>query len=178
MIAKAEIELITLNKHRGAAESLAILEEEGSSDWEIPLGVYFKKQNLSAALCEELNVKSDAKGKTHMMIEALSVLPAYRKQGIAAKLLKDIAKNYPKVQSINVLSMPMNLFVDADSCEDQANADYYGALDLANDTTTPEDLHAFMLKADFVDIQIDESLLVEPLGFQVYVTSPVIVLAD
>ena len=57
VIAKAEIELITLNKHRDALASYELLDCEEGSDWEIPLNLYFTKQNLSADLCLLLFLK-------------------------------------------------------------------------------------------------------------------------
>ncbi|MDT0605180.1 GNAT family N-acetyltransferase [Thalassotalea castellviae] len=174
IIAKAEIELITLNKHRDALKSYALIDEqEGSTDWELPLNLYFKEQNLTAELCEKLSVKADVKkAKTHLLLEAISVLPAYRNQGIAKLLLEEIAKHYPKVQSITALTMPLKLFVDAEHCEEQEVKAYYQQLELENDETTSEQLGEFFDHNNFIEYQVDEALLNEPLAFSFYITAP------
>ena len=64
----------------------------------MPLNLFFKKQNITADLVEKLQVKVDVKAKDHILIEALSVLPEYRKQGVAKFLLTEIAQHYSKVQ--------------------------------------------------------------------------------
>ena len=97
VIAKAEIEIITLNKHRGADESYELLSQQGATDWEVPLNLFFKKQNVAADLLDKLQAKIDTKAKDHLLIEAISVLPAYRKQGVAKFLLTAIAQHYSKV---------------------------------------------------------------------------------
>ena len=173
-IAKAELELITLNKHRDAAKSYAMIEsEDEATDWELPLNLYFKGQNLSAKLCESLNIKPDIKkAKTHIMIEAISVSPSYRKQGISKFLLKEIAKHHHKIQSITVLSMPMNLFVDAAECEEEENKVYYQQLDLNNDKTSRIDVADFFKQSGFIDFKVDEALLAEPLSFDIFITTP------
>ena len=140
VIAKAEIEIITLNKHRGADESYELLSHQGATDWEVPLNLFFKKQNITADLVEKLQVKVDTKAKDHILIEAISVLPEYRQQGVAKFLLSEIAQHYSKVQSISVLSMPMSLFVDAEDCESEENTAYYQTLDLAATDLTHEQL--------------------------------------
>ncbi|WP_076417454.1 GNAT family N-acetyltransferase [Colwellia sp. UCD-KL20] len=172
VIAKAEIELITLNKHRDADKSFAMLDEQEATDWEIPLGVYFKKQNLIAEYCEKLLVKPDTNAKTHIMIEAISVQPAYRKQGVAKYLLNEIALHYPKVQSLNVMSMAMNLFVDLEFCNGEENTQYYTRLALENETIANEELKAFFTASGFMQVEIDESLLAEPLPFELFIASP------
>ena len=177
VIAKAEIELITLNKHRDAVASYELLDCEEGTDWEIPLNLYFTKQNLSADLCNSLLVKADTKAKTHIMLEAISVHPDYRKQGVARYLFTEIAKHHNKVQSMSVMSMPMPLFLDsetmsADQGLDADNIAYYKSLQLASEKITAEDVDQFFTALGFQNFEIDPSLLAEPLGFSVYVTSP------
>lgn len=172
VIAKAEIELITLNKHRDADKSFEMLDEQEATDWELPLGVYFKKQNLIAEYCEKLLVKPDTNAKTHIMIEAISVQPAYRKQGVAKYLLNEIALHYPKVQSLNVMSMAMNLFVDLEFCNGEENTQYYTKLALENEAIANEELKAFFTASGFMQVEIDESLLAEPLPFDLFIASP------
>jgi len=172
VIAKAEIELITLNKHRDAIKSYELLDEQEATDWEIPLNVYFKKQNLIAEYGEKLLVKPDTNAKTHLMIEAISVQPAYRKQGVAKYLLNQIALHYPKVQSLNVMSMAMNLFVDLAFCNGEENTQYYTNLALENETIANEALNVFFNASGFMQVNIDESLLAEPLAFEIFIASP------
>lgn len=172
VIAKAEIELITLNKHRDADKSFEMLDEQEATDWELPLGVYFKKQNLIAEYCEKLLVKPDTNAKTHIMIEAISVQPAYRKQGVAKYLLNEIALHYPKVQSLNVMSMAMNLFVDLEFCNGEENTQYYTKLALENEAIANEELKAFFTASGFMQVEIDESLLAKPLPFELFIASP------
>jgi len=177
VIAKAEIELITLNKHRDAVASYELLDCEEGTDWEIPLNLYFSKQNLSADLCNSLLVKADTKAKTHIMLEAISVHPDYRKQGVARYLFTEIAKHHNKAQSMSVMSMPMPLFLDsetmsADQGLDADNIAYYKSLQLASETITADDVDQFFTAVGFQHFEIDPSLLAEPLGFSVYVTSP------
>ncbi len=172
VIAKAEIEIITLNKHRGADESYELLSQQDATDWEVPLNLFFKKQNIAADLVEKLQAKVDAKAKDHILIEAISVLPAYRKQGVAKFLLKEIAQLYSKVQSISALSMPMNLFVDAQDCETAENKAYYQAMNLTEDTLNTEQLSAFFQQSGFSHLAIDDSALETPLPFQVFIASP------
>ncbi len=173
IIAKAEIELITINKHRDAITSYQLLAQQDGTDWEIPLNLYFKGQNLSTDLCEELNVKADTKkAKTHIMLEAISVLPAYRRQGVAKFMLTEIAKHHHKSQSITVFSMPMNSFVDADECHEQQSKDYYQQLNLATEIMANRELAEFFAKSGFVEYKVDESLLAEPLAFDIFIASP------
>ncbi len=172
VIAKAEIELITLNKHRDADKSFEMLDEQEATDWEIPLGVYFKKQNLIADYCDKLLVKADTNAKTHIMIEAISVQPKYRKQGVAQYLLNEIAQHYPKVQSLNLMSMAMNLFVDLEFCNGEENTQYYTNLALENEVIANEELKAFFTASGFMEIEIDASLLAEPLPYDIFVASP------
>jgi GNAT superfamily N-acetyltransferase len=174
IIAKAEIELITLNKHRDALKSYALIDEqEGSTDWELPLNLYVKGQNLTAELCEKLSVKPDIKkAKTHLLLEAISVLPAYRNQGVAKFLLAEIAKQYPKVQSITALTMPLALFIDAEQCEDEAVKTYYQQLELETDQTSNEQLSEFFNHNGFIQYSVDEELLNEPLAFSFYISTP------
>lgn len=176
VIAKAEIELLTLNKHRDAAATYAMLEND-ETDWEIPLNIYFKKQNLTADLCEALNVSSSTKAQTHILLEAISVLPEYRNKGVAKYLLQEIAKKHAKCQSINVLSMPMNMFVDAEHCESEDNKQYYRQLDLTNETIDRKALEQCFVQTGFTKINIDEAMLVAPLDFDVLVASPASILA-
>jgi GNAT superfamily N-acetyltransferase len=183
VIAKAEIELITLNKHRDAVASYELLDCDEGTDWEIPLNLYFTKQNLSADLCGALLVQADIKAKTHIMLEALSVHPDYRKQGIARYLFTEIAKHHNKAQSISVMSMPMPLFLDsatmsAEQGLDADNISYYQSLKLADEKITADDLGHFFKAIGFNHFEIDPTLLAEPLGFDVYVTSPAKLLAD
>ena len=175
VVAKAEIELITLNKHRDALKSYELIEaeEDGATDWELPLNLYFKGQNLTAKLCEELSIKPDIKkAKTHILLDAISVLPNYQKQGIAKLLLKAIAEHYPKIQSLMVLTMPLSLFLDADACELEASKIYYQQLDLQNDKTTREALSEFFQHCGFIEYKVDETLLNEPLAFDLFITTP------
>jgi len=172
VIGKAEIEIITLNKHRGADESYELLNQQDATDWEVPLNLFFKKQNIAADLVEKLQVKVDAKAKEHILIEAISVLPAYRKQGVAAFLLQAIAKNYPKVQSITALSMPMNMFVDTQDCDTEANTAYYQAMNLTQDALNADQLTAFFEQSGFRHLAIDDSALEAPLPFKVFIASP------
>jgi GNAT superfamily N-acetyltransferase len=172
VIAKAEIEIITLNKHRGADEIYELQSQQGATDWEVPLNLFFKKQNITADLVEKLQVKVDVKAKDHILIEALSVLPEYRQQGVAKFLLTAIAQHYSKVQSISVLSMPMSLFVDAQDCETDENKAYYQAMNLAKDDVNPEQLSAFFTQSGFHYLAIDDSALETPLPFKVFMASP------
>jgi GNAT superfamily N-acetyltransferase len=174
IIAKAEIELITLNKHRDALKSYTLIDEQdGSTDWELPLNLYFKGQNLTANLCEKLSIKPDIKkAKTHILLEAISVLPSYQKKGVAKLLLEAIAEHYPKAQSLTVLTMPLNLFVDAEACENETSKNYYQELNLQNDKTTREQLSAFFNHCGFLEYQVDEALLNEPLSFDLFITTP------
>jgi GNAT superfamily N-acetyltransferase len=172
VIAKAEIEIITLNKHRGADESYELLSQQDSTDWEVPLNLFFKKQNIAADLVEKFQAKVDAKAKDHILIEAISVLPAFRQQKVATFLLNEIAQHYNKVQSISLLSMPMNLFVDAQDCETEENKAYYQAMNLTDDALTQDQLSAFFAKAGFSHLAIDDSALEAPLPFNVFMTSP------
>jgi GNAT superfamily N-acetyltransferase len=176
VIAKAEIELLTINKHRDALATYQLLEDEGS-DWEIPLNIYFKKQNLTLDLCDALEVKPSTKAQTHILLEAISVLPEYRQQGVAKYLLQNIAQKHAKIQSINVLSMAMNEFVDAQLCETQSNKDYYSTLDLPNETIARETLENCFTNSGFTKIDIDQAALVEPLQFDIFVASPASILA-
>lgn len=172
IVAKAEIELITLNKHRDANKSYEMLDEQEATDWEIPLNVYFKKQNLIAQYCEKLSVKADTNAKTHIMIEAISVQPQYRKQGIAQYLLNEIANHYPKVQSLNLMSMPMSLFVDLEFCNGEENTQYYSDLALNDEVIANEELKSFFTASGFMEVEIDESLLAEPLPYDIFIASP------
>ena len=172
VIAKAEIEIITLNKHRGADESYELLSQQDATDWEVPLNLFFKKQDIAADLVEKFQAKVDAKAKDHILIEAISVLPAFRQQGVATFLLNEIAQHYNKVQSISLLSLPMNLFVDAQDCETEENKAYYQAMNLTDDALTQDQLSAFFEKSGFNHLAIDDSALEAPLPFNVFMTSP------
>lgn len=172
IIAKAEIEIITLNKHRGADESYELLSQHDTTDWEVPLNLFFKKQNVSTDLVEKLKAKVDAKAKDHILIEAISVLPGYRNQGVAKFLLAELVQSYNKVQSISALSMPMNLFVDAQDCESVENQAYYQAMNLSEDALNPEQLSAFFEQCGFHYLAIDDSALDQPLPFKVFMASP------
>ncbi|SEL86315.1 Acetyltransferase (GNAT) family protein [Colwellia chukchiensis] len=178
VIAKAELEIITLNKHRGAEQSCELLQQQGVTDWEVPLSLFFKKQNISADLVDVLQAKVDTKAKDHILIEAISVLPSYRKQGVAKYLLTAIAQHFPKVQSITVLSMPMQMFVDAQDCDTEANKAYYQALNLGQDDLSPEQLTAFFQQSGFSHLAIDDSALEAPLPFKVFIASPTTLLAS
>ena len=172
VIAKAEIEIITLNKHRGADESYELLSQQDATDWEVPLNLFFKKQNIAADLVEKLQVKVDVKAKDHILIEAISVLPAFRQQGVAKFLLQEIAQHYSKAQSISVLSMPMNLFLDAQDCETEENKAYYQAMNLSGDSLSNEQLVTFFEHSGFSYLAIDDSALEAPLPFKVFMASP------
>ena len=106
------------------------------------------------------------------MIEAISVLPEFRKQGVAKFLLNEISQHYAKAQSISVLSMSMHLFVDADDCETQENKAYYQALNLAETDNNQEALSNFFTQSGFINVAIDDSALEEPLPFKVFIASP------
>ncbi|WP_440873715.1 GNAT family N-acetyltransferase [Thalassotalea sp. PLHSN55] len=177
IIAKAEIEIITLNKHRDATASLALLSDGDYCDWTIPLTLCFHKQNLTADLCELLEVKADTKAKSHILLEAISVMPQYRKQGIAKLLLTEIANKYPKVQSINLLSMPMHLFVEPEHCETPENQAYYQALGLSENSISADALIDCFNSLSFKSLAIDESELDEPLPYTIFIGSPNTVLA-
>ena len=99
-------------------------------------------------------------------------MPAFRKQGVAKFLLKEIAEHYSKVQSISVLSMPMSLFVDAQDCETEENKAYYQAMNLAEDELNNEQLSAFFEHSGFTHLAIDDSALEAPLPFKVFMASP------
>ena len=174
VIAKAELEIITLNKHRGAVESYELLDSDNeATDWEIPLNLYFKGQNLSPVMCELLAVTPNTKkAQSHIMLEALSVLPTYRKQGVAKFLLKEIATQYEKAQSITIMSMPMHLFVDADDCQTQDSKGYYQALELKSNETSRDELQQFFVNAGFINYEVDASLLAEPLSYDILVSTP------
>lgn len=176
VIAKAEIELLTLNKHRDALATYKLLADE-ETDWEIPLNIYFKKQNLTEDLCKELHVAASTKAQTHILVEAISVLPQYRRQGVGQYLLQEIAKKHEKIQSITVLSLAMNTFVDAENCETEANQTYYQQLDLANETLGRTELAQYFVNNGFTAINVDEEQLIEPLTFDVFVASPNSILA-
>ena len=177
VIAKAEIELITMNKHRDSLGSYTLLSGE-HTDWEIPLNLYFKGHNLTKDLCDELNITPETKkAKTHILLEAISVLPQYRKQAVGQYLLKEIVKHHEKTQSITVLSMPMYTFVDAEECEDQDNKAYYQAADLQSKKVETDELASFFTHSGFVEFKVDESLLAEPLPYQIFVASPQSILA-
>jgi GNAT superfamily N-acetyltransferase len=176
VIAKAEIELLTLNKHRDASATYKLLADE-ETDWEIPLNIYFKKQNLTEDLCKELHVSASTKAQTHILVEAISVLPQYRRQGVGQYLLQEIAKKHEKIQSITVLSLAMNTFVDAENCETAANQTYYQQLDLANETLGRKELAQYFGNNGFTAINVDEEQLIEPLTFDVFVASPNSILA-
>ena len=172
VIAKAEIEIITLNKHRGAKQSYELLEQQ-ETDWELPLNLYFSGHNLNEKLCNKLSIKPNPKkAQQHIMIEAISVLAEHRSKGIAMFLLQAIADQYQKAQSITVMSMPMRLFVDSENCQTDTAKRYYQSLQLEQDLTSAQDLQQFFIKAGFVEYQVDSSLLAEPLSFDVFVTSP------
>jgi len=172
VIAKAEIELITINKHRDALGSYTLLADE-HTDWEIPLNLYFKGQNLTKDLCDKLDITPDTKkAKTHILLEAISVLPQYRKQAVGQFLLKEIVKHHEKSQSITVLSMPMHQFVDPQECEEEGNKAYYQAADLQNKKVEAEALANFFTQTGFVEYKVEENLLAEPLPYQIFVASP------
>jgi hypothetical protein len=178
VIAKAEIELITINKHRDALGSYTLLADE-HTDWEIPLNLYFKGQNLTKDLCDKLAVTPDnKKAKTHILLEAISVLPEFRKQAVGQFLLKEIAKHHEKAQSVTVLSMPMHQFVDADECEDEGNKAYYHAAKLQDEKLASDQLANFFSKSGFIAFEVDESLLAEPLPYEIFVASPQTILAE
>lgn len=177
VIAKAEIEIVTLNKHRDAAASLEMLAQHDTTDWELPFHIYFSKQNLNADLCKKLDVKPSTKAQQHILLEAISVKPEYRKQGAARFLLEQVASHYPKVQSINTFSMPMALFVDAENCLTPESTEYYQSLNIEEDGITADNLNQFFSKTGFIEIQLDQSELEEPLPFNIFIASVNSVLA-
>lgn len=173
LVAKAELEIITLNKHRDAEKSYQALLELGATDWEIPLNLFFKNQNLTNELCEKLAVKPESKKSAqHIIIEAISVTPEHQGKGIAKALLRSIAEEYVKAQSLWVLSMPLSSFLDAEECEIETDKTFYQSLDLANNKETKEDVSKFFVHHGFEQLTIDEALLAEPLPFDLLVTSP------
>ena len=149
-----------------------MLSQQDATDWEVPLNLFFKKQNIAADLVEKFKAKVDTKAKDHILIEAISVLPAFRQQGVAKFLLNEIAQHYNKVQSISLLSMPMNLFVDAQDCEAEENKAYYQAMNLIDDALSQEQLTAFFEQSGFNYLVIDDSALEAPLPFKVFMASP------
>ena len=178
IIAKAEIELITINKHRDAMGSYTLLSNE-ETDWEIPLNLYFKGQNLTKDLGEALNIIPETKkAKTHILLEAISVIPECRKQGVGQYLLKEIVKHHEKAQSITVLSMPMHRFLDADECEDETSKTYYRAADLQNIKVSADELANFFINSGFIEFNVDEGLLEEPLPYRILVASPQSILKE
>lgn len=173
LIAKAELEIITLNKHRDAVKSYQALLELGATDWEIPLNLFFKHQNLNATLCEKFEVKPESKKSAqHILIEAISVVPEQQGKGIAKALLEKIAQEYAKAQSMWVLSLPLNDFLDADECETDTDTAYYQSFKQANKSDTKETVSQFFIKQGFEPLSIDESLLAEPLPYDLLVSSP------
>lgn len=172
-IAKAEIELLTINKHRNALKSYQQLDSDEGTDWEIPLNLYFKGHNLTTDLCTKFAIKTeDKKATQHIMIEAISVLPDYRKQGVAKYLLQAIATQYNKAQSINVMSMPMQWFVDVEHCETEESKSYYQAMGLDNNIIEKDALKQFFTQMGFIDFQVDASLLAEPLQYDIFIGTP------
>lgn len=174
VIAKAELELLTLNRHRDALKSYQLLDEnEEGDDWEILLNLFFKGHNLNTDTAEALEVNvNPKKAQIHIMIEAVSVQPEYRQQGVARILLQAIAAHYTKAQSISLLSMPMNLFVDAQECETQENMDYYLSLNLSEETQSMETLNTCFEKLGFNAVTVDESVLNAPLPYSIFMASP------
>ncbi|WP_448211531.1 hypothetical protein [Colwellia sp. MEBiC06753] len=173
LVAKAELEIITLNKHRGAKQSIESITASNPSDWELPLTLFFKGQNLNPELCEQLDITADTKkARVHIMIEAISVTPSMRKQGVSRLLLNAIVNEYTKAQSIWLMSLPMHQFVDADEIDCPQTQAYYQALDLNNDETTLEQLNEYFQHLGFYHVQVDDSLLAEPLPFSIFATSP------
>lgn len=174
VIAKAELELLTLNRHRDALESYELLSKDDEPcDWEILLNLFFKKHNLNAETCAKLGAKADPKkAQTHILVEAISVLPEYRKQGVSRLLLNAISETYPKAQSLSVLSMPMNLFVEAEHCETPENIAYYEALNLPNETIDAASLAAYFEHIGFIPLTVDEALLNVPLPYQMFMSTP------
>ncbi|NMP32434.1 GNAT family N-acetyltransferase [Thalassotalea sp. M1531] len=177
LVAKAEFEILVLNKNRGAKESYQKLEALGACDWELPLNLFFTKQNVKANLAETLSIKTDAKkSQQHIMLEAISVHEDYRNQGVAKAILTQIAKEYSKVQSIFTLAMPMSLFVDPDVCETEQDRAYYQRLNLVEGEgeceSEKDSIVSFFQHNHFNVLDIDESLLAEPLPFTLLVSSP------
>jgi len=66
----------------------------------------------------------------------------------------------------------MDLFVDADECEDDDNKAYYHAADIQNKKLNSDELASFFTKSGFVEFNVDESLLTEPLPYQLFIASP------
>ena len=173
VIAKVELELLTINKHRNAQQSCEALEEVGATDWELPLNLFFKGHNLTADLCEKLSVKQESKKATqHIMLEAISVLPAYQGKGLGRDILNFLANEYSKAQSIWLMAMPMQLFIDAEECDLAEDKAYYQAMKLNEQTATSNEISAYFQKQGFELLNIDENLLAEPLPYEILVTSP------
>lgn len=174
VIAKAEIELLTLNRHRDALKSYDLLAEVGDGqDWELLLNLFFKGQNVNGETAELIAAQTDAKkAQTHILLEALSVLPEYRGQGLARLLLQNIATKYPKAQSLSVLSMPMALFLDPQDCEDETSQAYYQALNLSEDHTSLDTLSSCFTKLGFKGLSVDESLLTVQLPYELFMINP------
>lgn len=173
LIAKAEIECVTLNRHRDAIESYELLESGEEYDWLVPFNFYFKGQNVKNDVAQQLHITPNVKkAQTHIMIEALSVIPNCRNQGLASALLKAIIAEYPKAQSICLLSMPMALFVDVNDCEDEESREYYDALNLAEEEQTADDISAFFNHTGFIELTAHTAKLDTPLPYQLFMGSP------
>ncbi|MFD2166826.1 hypothetical protein ACFSJY_11215 [Thalassotalea euphylliae] len=173
LIAKAEFEVITLNKNRGAKETYEKLDDLGATDWELPLNLFFTKQNLNPTTSKLIEAKTnDKKAQQHIMLEALSVTPNRRRKGIARLMLQKIVEEHNKAQSLFTLAMPMSNFVDADACELESDKVFYQSLDLINDDTNQQQVVDFFSQVGFKALEVDESLLAEPLPYALLVSSP------
>ncbi|REL29436.1 GNAT family N-acetyltransferase [Thalassotalea euphylliae] len=173
LIAKVELELLTINKHRNALQSCEALEELGATDWELPLNLFFKGHNVKADLSEQLSVKQESKKATqHIMLEAISVLPAYQGKGVGKAILNYLANEYSKAQSIWLMAMPMHFFIDPEECELAEDKAYYQAMKLTEQTATSSEISAYFQKQGFQSLSIDENLLAELLPYKILVTSP------
>ena len=67
LIAKVELELLTINKNRNAKQSYEALEQLGATDWELPLHLYFKGHNINSELSEQLEVKQEVKKQRNIL---------------------------------------------------------------------------------------------------------------
>ncbi|REL26781.1 hypothetical protein DXX93_09475 [Thalassotalea euphylliae] len=173
LIAKVELELLTINKNRNAKQSYEALEQLGATDWELPLHLYFKGHNVNSELSEQLAVKQESKKATqHIMIEAFSVLPSYQGNNLGNTILAQLAKEYPKAQSFWLMAMPMHYFIDPQACELEEDKDYYQAMDLTRDSASSQNIAGYFEKQGFIKLTIDEALLAEPLPYELLVASP------
>lgn len=174
LVAKAEVEIITINKHRDAIKSYQALLALGATDWELPLNLYFKNQNLNAELCAQFAVKPEGKKACqHLLIEAISVHPDYQNKGIAKQLLAKLGETYSKAQSVWLIAMPISTFIDADECDEESDSTFYSAVISAeSNEATSESVAQVFERLGFEKQTISPELLAEPLPYELLVTVP------